>query len=132
MEDNIGAEQYVAAYKKIREAIKEKESAFKQEIADLKEKQQILSTKLLEFCNEHNLDSIKTSEGTVSRRVITKFWCSDWDQMHTFIKENDAMHLLEARLHQANLKQFLQDNPDKMPIGLQSNSEYAVSVRKRS
>ena len=79
---------------------------------------------------EPYLDSIKTKEGTVSRRITTRFWASDWDEIHKFVKENDALHLLEARIHNGNMKQFLSDNPDKLPIGLQSNSEYIISVRK--
>jgi len=123
-------EKYVAAYRNIRGAISEKEQRHKEEIADLREQQDMISSKLLEFCNEQNLDSYKTKEGTVSRRVSTRYWTSDWEQMHQFIKENDALHLLEARIQQTNMKQFIEENPDKLPIGLQSNSEYKVSVRK--
>ena len=130
MDDKFDVEKYVATYKKIRDAIAEKKAQYESEINNLKEKQKIISDKLLEFCNEHDLDSIKTKEGTVSRRITTRFWASDWDEIHKFVKENDALHLLEARIHTGNMKQFLSDNPDKLPIGLQSNSEYTISVRK--
>jgi len=130
MDEKFDPEKYVATYKKLREFISEKEAKHKEEIASLKEKQKLVSDKLLEFCNEHDLDSIKTKEGTVSRRVSTRFWSSDWESLHNFIKENDALHLLEARIHHTNMRQFLEDNPDKLPIGLQSVSEYAISVRK--
>lgn len=123
-------EKYVAAYRKIRDAIKEKELQYKEEVADLKEQQDMIATKLLEFCNESNLDSVKTKEGTISRRVSTRYWTSDWEQMHQFIKDHDAMYLLEPRIQQTNMRQFIEENPDKLPIGLQSNSEYKISVRK--
>jgi cell division protein FtsB len=123
-------EKYVAAYRKIRDVIKEKELQYKQDVEDLKEQQDMISNKLLEFCNAENLDSVKTQEGTISRRVSTRYWTSDWEQMHQFIKDNDAMHLLEPRIQQTNMKQFIEENPDKLPIGLQSNSEYKISVRK--
>ena len=132
MDDKFEPEKYVAAYKKIRDAIAEKKVQYESEINDLKEKQKIISDKLLEFCNEHDLTSIKTKEGTVSRRVNTTFWTSDWESLHTFIKENDAMHLLQARIHNSNMKQFLEENPDKLPTGLNVNSEYTISVRKPS
>jgi hypothetical protein len=96
-------EKYVAAYRKIRDVIKEKELQYKEEVADLKEQQDMIATKLLEFCNESNLDSVKTKEGTISRRVSTRYWTSDWEQMHQFIKDHDAMYLLEPRIQQTNI-----------------------------
>jgi hypothetical protein len=50
--------------------------------------------------------------------------------MYDFIKEHDAIQLLEQRLHQTNLKGFLEEHPDLLPAGLNSDSKYAVSVRK--
>jgi hypothetical protein len=50
--------------------------------------------------------------------------------MHQFIKENDAIHLLEKRVHGSNMKEFLEANPDVAPPGLQVNRKYTVSVRK--
>jgi hypothetical protein len=50
--------------------------------------------------------------------------------MYDFIKEHDAMHLMEQRISQGNMKRFLEENPDQLPIGLNSSSTYTVSVRK--
>mgnify|MGYP001594526977 CR=1 FL=1 len=44
--------------------------------------------------------------------------------------ENNACHLLEQRLHNANMKEFLAENPDKLPAGLQADSKYKITVRK--
>jgi hypothetical protein len=46
------------------------------------------------------------------------------------MKENDALDLLEKRIAQTNMATFLQDNPTLVPPGLNSNSEYEISVRK--
>ncbi len=124
-------EKYVAAYRKIRDAIKEKELKYKEEVAELKEQQDMVASKLLEFCNESNLDSYKTSEGTVSRRVSTRYWTSDWNSMKNFIKEHDAFELMEQRVHQTNMKSFLEDNPNLMPPGMNIDSRYAITVRRK-
>ena len=50
--------------------------------------------------------------------------------MHAFIKEHDALGLLEQRLHQANMKQFLEENPELMPPGVQVDRKYTVVVRR--
>lgn len=125
MEDTT-AGKMVAAYIRLREAIREKED----EIKALKEKQELVSASMLDLCSKEDIDSIKTPFGTLTRRVYSSYWTSDWDQMYKFIAENDAYHLLEKRIHNTHMKEFLEENPDALPIGLQSDRKYAVSVRK--
>ena len=127
---DMKADELVIAYRKIRDVINEKEEAHKEEIADLKAQQDILSAALLDLCNEQNLDSIRTPAGTVTRTVSTRYWTNDWESMYKFIRENEAMYLLEQRIHNGNMKQFLSDNPDDLPLGLQADTKYVVRVRK--
>jgi hypothetical protein len=129
-EENLNINDLVTIYLKIRNAVEEKEAQQKAELQELKDQFDVISNKLLEFCNEQNLDSIKTPVGTVSRRVSSRYWTSDWDSMYQFIGENDAPFLLEQRIHNTNMRQFLEDNPEKFPAGLQNERKYAVQVRK--
>lgn len=124
------ADALVLAYRKIRDAINEKEEAHKAEIAELKAQQDLVSDALLALCNEQNLDSIRTPAGTVTRTVNTRYWTNDWASMHEFIKEHDALYLLEQRIHNGNMKQFLEDNPDDLPVGLNADTKYVIRVRK--
>ena len=128
--DALTADKLVGVYRKIRAAIDEKEAAHKEAITALKEQLDAVSSKLLEICNEQNLDSLRTPVGTVTRRVVTRYWTSDWEQMYQFIKNHDAPYLLEQRIHNGNMKQFLEDNPDTLPVGLNADTKYAITVRK--
>jgi len=119
-------DKMVSAYINIRSAIQQKE----QEIKELKETQEAIANQMLEMFSENNLDSIKTQYGTASRLVHSSYWTSDWESMYEFIRENDAYHLLEKRIHNGNMREFLNDNPDSLPIGLQLNTKYVISVRK--
>lgn len=130
MTDKLPVEKLVAAYRKIRAAIAEEEEAFEAKVADLKEKLEVVSKELLDFCNDQNIDSIRTPAGTLSRRVQSRYWTTDWDQMYKFIEEHNAPFLLEKRLHNGNVKQFLEENPDVLPVGLQVDNKYVVHVRK--
>jgi hypothetical protein len=130
MTDKLPVEKLVSAYRKIRAAIAEEEEVFEAKVADLKEKLDYVSKELLEFCNDQNVDSIRTPAGTLSRRVQSRYWTSDWDQMYSFIEKHNAPFLLEKRLHNGNVKQFLEENPDVLPVGLQVDSKYVVHVRK--
>ena len=128
--ENVTTEEMVVAYRKLRDAIAEKEEQHKTEIAALKEQLDVVAASLLDVCNEQNADSIRTPAGTVTRRVNTRYWTSDWDAMYRFIKEQDAPFLLEQRIHNGNMKQFLEENPDVLPAGLQADRKFVVQVRK--
>jgi hypothetical protein len=120
------ADKLTKIYIKMRNAIREKED----EIRTIKKQQETVVEKLLALCEEQDLDSLRTSSGTVSRRVQSHYWTSDWERMYDFLKEHDAFHLLEKRISVLAMKQFLEDNPDLMPAGLQVNRKYIVSVLK--
>ena len=120
------ADKLTKIYIKMRNAIREKED----EIKTIKKQQETVVEKLLALCEEQDLDSLRTSSGTVSRRVQSHYWTSDWERMYDFLKEHDAFHLLEKRISGLAMKQFLEDNPDLMPAGLQVTRKYIVSVLK--
>lgn len=128
--NGVPADKLVGIYRKIRDAIHEKEEAHKAELADLRAQQELVSNALLALCNEQNLDSIRTSAGTVTRTTATRYWTSDWESMHKFIQEHEALHLLEQRIHNGNMRQFLEDNPDDLPVGLNADTKYVIRVRK--
>lgn len=126
----VPADKLVSAYRKIRGVIDEKESAHKEEIKELREQLDTISARILEICNEQNLDSLRTPTGTVTRRAVTRYWTNDWEAMYRFIKEQDAPFLLEQRIHNGNMRQFLEDNPNTLPMGLNADTKYAITVRK--
>ena len=84
-----------------------------------------------EYCKEQNVESVKTSEGTFFRTIKQRYWTSDWESMHKFIVDNNLPHFLDKRLNQTNVRQFLEENPEQVPMGLNSDSEYVISVRKK-
>ena len=128
----VSVNDLVAAYRKLRGAISEEEEAHETKVKDLKGQLDIVSAELLNICNEQNIDSLRTPAGTLSRRVQTRYWTTDWEQMNDFIVQHKALHLLEKRIHNTNMKQFLEENPDVLPIGLQVDNKYVIQVRKPS
>jgi predicted secreted Zn-dependent protease len=126
----VSAEALVSVYIKIRSAIEHKEEEHKVVMQGLKEQLEAVSDQLLTICSTQNAEGIRTSAGTVSRRVSSRYWTSDWDSMYTFIKEHDAPFLLEQRIHNGNMRQFLKDNPDVLPAGLQAERKFTIQVYK--
>jgi hypothetical protein len=73
---------------------------------------------------------MKTDYGTVSLKTTTRFYAQDWDAMGNFIIEHQAPQLLEKRIAQKNMQEFLEANPGIVPAGLNTMSEVTVSVTK--
>jgi hypothetical protein len=97
---------------------------------EIEEQMSIIETEMLEVCKQMNADSVRTPHGTIIRSVKSRYWTNDWDSMYQFIKEHDAFGLLEKRLHQTHLKEFLSENPDTFPIGVNVENSYSVVVRR--
>ena len=76
------------------------------------------------------VNSASTAHGTVILSTQTRYHTQDWDGFKRFIVEQDALDLLEKRISQSNMAQFLQQNPSLVPPGLNSHAEYVISVRK--
>jgi phage host-nuclease inhibitor protein Gam len=101
-------------------------------VNEIKEQMELIEQALLEICKSTGQDGGRTTHGTFSRSVKTRYWTNDWDSMYRFIKEHDAVQLLEQRVHQGNMKQFLQENPGTLPEGLNADARYAITVRRAS
>jgi len=128
----MDASQLVNVYIKIRDAKEIKKKQMEAEIADLDQQLDAVEQELLEICKTTGQDGGKTQFGSFTRSVKTRYWTSDWDSMYKFIREHDAPDLLERRIAQGNFAQFIQENPDKMPAGVNIESKYSITVRRSS
>lgn len=127
---SLPLDKLAGIYIKIRDAKDTLTADYKKQYADLEEQMGVLETEMLETCKTMNADSIRTKAGTIIRSIKSRYWTNDWDSMYRFIKDNDAYGLLEKRLHQTHMKEFLSENPDLLPMGLNVESEYTVVVRR--
>jgi len=130
-EDKKLAEKLTRVYLKIRDKKAQLSSDYKKQEEDLNQKLDKVKAALLDYCKEQGLESVKTSEGLFYRSVKTRYWTSDWEAMHKFVMEHDVPEFLEKRLNQTNVKTFLEENPETVPMGLNVDSEYIISVRKK-
>ena len=125
------ADQLVAVYIKMRDKKDAIRHDMEQQMNHIEEQMQVVGQQILEICKETGAESIRTAHGTAYRTIKQKFWTNDWEAMHKFIRENEAMELLERRIHQTNMKQFLEENPELKPAGLNIDREYAITVRRK-
>jgi len=126
------ANKLVAAYIKLRDAKEALAREYDAKINDIKEQMDLIETALLDVCKTTGQDGGKTSHGSFTRSIKTRYWTTDWGSMTKFIKQHDALELFEQRIHQSNMKSFLQENPNLLPEGLNVDSKYSVTVRRAS
>ena len=128
---DITAEKLTKAYIKIRDERAKLSAEYKEKDSVLSRQLERVKQGLLDYSNDHSVESVRASEGLFYRSVKQKFWTNDWEKMHAFIMEHNVPELLEKRLNQTNLKQFLEENPESQPDCLNVDSEYSMSVRKK-
>ncbi len=130
-EQAVPVEKLVKVYLKMNARLGEMRATYDAEEKALKAQMSQVKTILLNYCKVQNVESVKTTEGLFYRSVTTRYWTNDWESMGRFVVENNAPDLLEKRLHQGNVKQFIENNPDLVPPGLNVDSEYSITVRRK-
>jgi hypothetical protein len=127
MTEEVNTEKLAKIYVKIRDKRRELEK----QVAELKEQQDTVGSQLLEICKAEGAQTIRTQFGTVSRRITKNYWTSDWDSFFKFLKDNDAFSLMQQRINSTNMAQFLEENPDLHPPGLNADVNQTIVIVKR-
>ena len=124
-------EKIVATYIKMRDT---KDALYKEYTAkasEIEEQMLVLKHKLIEISKETGVTSFSTPYGVAYRTVKNRYWTNDWGSFYDFMREHGTMELLEKRIHQTNIKEFLEGNPDVHPPGLNIDSEYEITIRRK-
>ena len=132
MTETISVDKLVAVYIKMRDKRAELLRNYEEADGAVKAQMEVVESKLLDLCKEIGVDRLGSKHGTVMRTVKTRYWTSDWESMHKFILEKKMPELLERRISQTTMKQLLEENPELMPMGLNTDSKYSVTIRRTS
>ncbi|NBS70369.1 hypothetical protein EBT31_15870 [bacterium] len=117
-------------YRKMQARVQELTKAYETEVEAIKAQQDQLKTAMKDQMLASGMKSVNTEAGTVVLSTSTRYSTTDWDSFKEFIKQHDAIDLLEKRIAQKNMSMFLEENPGVLPEGLNSFTEYNISVRK--
>lgn len=131
-EEVVPLDKLTRVYMKMRAKIQEIEAEYEAKLDSLKEQQKEVKNAIKDLMLAQGSKSVRTDYGTVLLTEKTRFYTQDWDSFKTFVVEQDAVDLLERRIHQGNMAKFLEENPSLLPPGLNSDTEFDVSVRKPS
>jgi hypothetical protein len=128
--ETIPLDRLAKIYRKIRAEITTLTQEYDGKIETLKAQQEEIKNAMKDMMKAMGVTSVRTAQGTVVLSVSTRYSTQDWDSFKKFVVEHDAVDLLEKRIAQGNMNQFLEENPGLVPPGLNSSSEYSISVRK--
>jgi len=112
----------------IHAKIKAKQAKLDKELADLEEQREEIRLAIKDQMKALGLTSVKTSSGTVSLMKSTRYNTQDWDSFKAFVLEHQVVDLLEKRIAQTNMAQFLEENPGVLPPGLNSTTGFDIRV----
>jgi Fe2+ or Zn2+ uptake regulation protein len=91
-----------------------------------------LENQMLEELNKTNATSINTKSSTILKRVTKRYNPTNWDAVYELVHKYKAYGLLHKRVHDGNMSTFLEEHPDEYPAGLNLDSRYAVTVKRKS
>lgn len=129
-EDTIPLDKLAKVYRKIKEQIDTLTREYDTKVETLKASQDQLKFAMKDQMKALGVKSVNTTFGTLSMVSKTRYSTQDWDSFKRFIVENDAVDLLEKRIAQTNMAQFLEENPGVVPPGLNSFSDFEIRVTK--
>ena len=121
----VPLDKLAKVYRKMSAEIQRLTQEYDNATAQIKQQQDTIKTAIKDEMLRLGVKSVRTDGGTISLSTKTRYSTEDWDAFKEFIKENDAIELLEKRISQSNMATFLEDNPGKVPAGLNSFKEYS-------
>jgi hypothetical protein len=130
MTETVPMDKLARIYIKIRNRVQELNQEYETQIEELKAQQAEIANAMKDQMLALGSTTLRTDSGTIMLSKKTRYNTSDWDEFKRFMVEHDAIDLLEKRIAQTNMSKFLEENPGLVPPGLNSDTEYAVSVRK--
>ena len=129
-EVTVPMDKLAKVYRRMQSRVQELTAQYESEIEDIKRQQDVVKIALKDQMLKLGVSSVRTDQGTVVLSTKTRYNTQDWDSFKTFVLQHEAVDLLEKRIAQTNMATFLSENPSLVPAGLNSMTEYAISVRK--
>lgn len=131
-EELVPLDKLAKVYRKIKAEIDLLTQEYDTKVETLKAQQNEIRMAMKDQMKALGVTSVNTKFGTVTLATKTRYSTQDWDSFKKFMVEYDVLDLLEKRIAQTNMAQFLSENPGLVPPGLNSFTEFDIRVTKSS
>src|SRR5215210_2277437 len=124
-------EKRIGQYVKLRDMIKEKEEAHKEELKPYREALDTLNNMLLGMLKETGQDSAKTVFGTAYRKVKRSATIADGDAFRRHVIGSEDWSLIDWRANVKAVEEFVKENHEAPP-GVNYSTMFDVGVRRQN
>tara|TARA_R110000868_G_scaffold405062_1_gene683974 strand:+ start:1150 stop:1578 length:429 start_codon:yes stop_codon:yes gene_type:complete len=111
-----------------REVLKEKfeneDKVFTDQLAEIE-------NQLVQIMLADNTTSMSTEKTIIIKRVMKRYNPTNWEAVYRLVDKYKAYGVLHKRIHDTNMRDFLEEHPDEYPEGLNVDSRYAVTVKRK-
>jgi hypothetical protein len=108
----------------LREKFDDADKVFEQQLAEIEHK-------LIQIMLADNTTSMSTEKTVVIKRVLKRYNPTNWEAVYRLVDKYKAYGVLHKRIHDTNMRDFLEEHPDEYPEGLNVDSRYAVTVKRK-
>lgn len=119
----------IEAYIQLRDKRDALRDRHKQELAPLNKAMAAVEDKLQQVMQSMDLDNLKSKAGTAYMSTRTSVTVDDWDAFLSFVRDNDAWHLLERRASKTAVEEVTEDTGE-LPPGLSMKRALRVNVQR--
>ena len=121
--------EVAANYIALRDAKAEMERAHEEAMRPIKEAMEGAEQVMLGHLNEMGVNSMRTSNGTITKVKKTSVTVGDWDTSWKFIQAKEMWHFLEHRLNKTAVEGYINEHGEPPP-GANVVSFYTVQFRR--
>ena len=133
-EHNLNADDLVAHYLSLRDAISEERQEFEAKESAVKDVFKVIEDRLRDIADAAGLKSLPTTSGTAYRTTETHVNVSkeNWGKFVDYVRDNDAFELIQKRVSKLAVLELLEHNSKLAPedIGLTVTSFPVINVRR--
>lgn len=125
-------EEAAVLYRKIEARLEAKQAKFDAETAADRAALSQLETGMLGFLNQAGAQSMNIP-GVAEVKIVNKrvFGCADWDIFMTWLVKNDKPELLQKRIHEGNMQQWIDEHGGAdLPPAVNVHTQAVLKVLK--
>lgn len=123
---DVTIDKLVAAHRKMELRLSELQA----QIDEIDEQRIAVRATILDMMKELGLETARTEHGTVTKTIKERFWSNDWAALQAYIVDHGAIGLLQQRIHETNMREWIAAHPNDFPPSLNVDREYAITIRK--
>jgi len=130
--EEVPLERLAKMYVRMRDKIQDLTRAHEAEVEAIKAQRDLVANAMKDrvLAMGGGISSVKTVFGTIMLRTATRYYAQDWDSFGKFVIEQKDINLMEKRIAQGNMAEYLTNHPEEPVPGLSSMSEIEVTVRR--